>query len=154
MIQKMSLFNKINEDLKKAMKDREMEKLEAIRAVKTAFLLAKSDKGATAVLTEDEELKIIQKLVKQRNESAEIYQSQNRNDLYEKEIFEAQVISGYLPRQLGEEELAKALLKIIQDVGASGIKDMGKVMGIATKELAGRAEGKMIAAKVKELLGQ
>lgn len=150
----MSLFNKINEDLKKAMKDREMEKLEAIRAVKTAFLLAKSDKGATAVLTEDEELKIIQKLVKQRNESAEIYQSQNRNDLYEKEIFEAQVISGYLPRQLGEEELAKALLKIIQDVGASGIKDMGKVMGIATKELAGRAEGKMIAAKVKELLGQ
>lgn len=149
----MSLFNKINEDLKKAMKDREKEKLEAIRAVKTAFLLAKSDKGATAVLTEDEELKIIQKLVKQRNESAEIYQSQNRNDLYEKEIFEAQVISGYLPRQLGEEELAKALLKIIQNVGASGIKDMGKVMGIASKELAGRAEGKMIAAKVKELLG-
>ena len=150
----MSLFEKINEDLKKAMKAREKEKLEAIRAVKTAFLLAKSDKGATAVLTEDEELKIIQKLVKQRNESAEIYKSQNRNDLYEKEILEAQVISGYLPKQLNEEELTKVLLNIIQSVGASGIRDMGKVMGVATKELAGKAEGKMIAAKVKELLGQ
>ena len=150
----MSLFDKINEDLKKAMKAREKEKLEAIRAVKTAFLLAKSDKGATAVLTEDEELKIIQKLVKQRNESAEIYKSQNRNDLYEKEILEAQVISGYLPKQLNEEELTKVLLNIIQSVGASGIRDMGKVMGVATKELAGKAEGKMIAAKVKELLGQ
>ena len=150
----MSLFDIINEDLKKAMKAREKEKLEAIRAVKTAFLLAKSDKGATAVLTEDEELIIIQKLVKQRNESAEIYKSQNRNDLYEKEILEAQVISGYLPKQLNEEELTKVLLNIIQSVGASGIRDMGKVMGVATKELAGKAEGKMIAAKVKELLGQ
>ena len=148
----MSLFEKINEDLKKAMKAREKEKLEALRAVKTAFLLAKSDKGATAVLTEDEELKIIQKLVKQRNESAEIYRSQNRNDLYEKEIFEAQVISGYLPRQLSEEELSEALLRIIQSTGASGMQDMGKVMSMATKELAGKAEGKMIAAKVKELL--
>ena len=150
----MSLFDKINEDLKKAMKAREKDKLEAIRAVKTAFLLAKSDKGATAVLTGDEELKIIQKLVKQRNESAEIYKSQNRNDLYEKETLEADVISGYLPRQLSEEELTKALLNIIQSIGASGIRDMGKVMGVATKELAGKAEGKMIAAKVKELLGQ
>ncbi len=150
----MSLFDKINEDLKKAMKAREMEKLEAIRAVKTAFLLAKSDKGATAVLTEDEELKIIQKLVKQRNESAEIYKSQNRKDLYEKEMLEARVISEYLPEQLSEEELEKVLLKIIKSTGASGTKDMGKVMGIATKELAGKAEGKMIAAKVKELLGQ
>lgn len=150
----MSLFDKISEDLKKAMKEREKEKLEAIRAVKTAFLLAKSDKGATAVLTEDEELKIIQKLVKQRNESAEIYKSQNRNDLYEREILEAQVISGYLPKQLNEEELTKALQSIIQSVGASGIRDMGKVMGVATKELAGKADGRMIAAKVKELLGQ
>jgi len=150
----MSLFEKINEDLKKAMKAREMEKLEAIRAVKTAFLLAKSDKGATAVLTEDEELKIIQKLVKQRNEAAEIYKTQNRNDLYEKEILEADVISGYLPRQLSDEELTRALSEIIKSAGASGIKDMGKVMGIATKELAGKAEGKAIAAKVKDLLGQ
>ena len=151
---KMSLFEKINEDLKMAMKAREKEKLEAIRAVKTAFLFAKSDKGATAVLTEDEELKIIQKLVKQRNESAEIYKSQNRKDLYDREILEAEVISGYLPKQLSVEELTKVLLNIIQSVGASGIRDMGKVMGVATKELAGKAEGKMIAAKVKELLGQ
>jgi uncharacterized protein YqeY len=150
----MSLFEKITEDLKKAMKAREKEKLEALRAVKTAFLLAKSDKGATAVLTEDEELKIMQKLVKQRNESAEIYRSQNRNDLYEKEIFEAKVISEYLPRQLSEEELSEALLEIIKNTGASDIKDMGKVMSMATKELAGKAEGKMIAAKVKELLGK
>jgi uncharacterized protein YqeY len=149
----MSLFDKISEDLKMAMKAREKEKLEAIRSVKTAFLLAKSDKGATAVLSEDEELKIIQKLVKQRNESAEIYKSQNRTDLYEKEILEAQVISSYLPKQLSEEELTKVLSKIIQSVGATGTKDMGKVMGVAAKELAGKAEGKVIAAKVKELLG-
>jgi uncharacterized protein YqeY len=149
----MSLFEKINEDLKKAMKSREKEKLEAIRAVKTAFLHAKADKGATAVLTEDEELKIIRKLVKQRNESAEIYKSQNRIDLYNKEILEAQVISAYLPRQLTDKELTAALIKIIRSIGASGIKDMGKVMGIASKELAGKAENKMIAAKVKELIG-
>jgi len=149
----MSLLDKINEDLKGAMKAREKEKLEAIRAVKTAFLLAKADKGATAVLTLDEELKIIQKLVKQRNEAADIYKSQNRIDLYDIEIFEAQVISAYLPKQLTEKELTEALKKIIKSAGASGIKDMGKVMAVASKELAGKAEGKMIAVKVKELLG-
>src|SRR4030042_2266699 len=149
----MSLFDKISEDLKGAMKAREKEKLEAIRAVKTAFLLAKADKGATAVLTQDEELKIIQKLVKQRNEAADIYKSQNRIDLYDKEIFEAQVISAYLPKQLTEKELTEALKKIVKSVGASGIKDMGKVMGMASKELAGKAGGKKVAMKVKELLG-
>lgn len=149
----MSLFDLINEDLKKAMKEREKDKLEAIRAVKTAFLLAKADKGASSVLTEDEELKIIQKLVKQRNESAEIYKSQNRIDLYDKETLEAQVISAYLPRQLTDKELTEAVKKIIQTTGASTMKDMGQVMGIASKELAGRAENKIIAAKVKELLG-
>lgn len=149
----MSLFDLINEDLKKAMKEREKDKLEAIRAVKTAFLLAKADKGASSVLTEDEELKIIQKLVKQRNESAEIYKSQNRIDLYDKETLEAQVISAYLPRQLTDKELTEAVKKIIQATGASTMKDMGQVMGMASKELAGRAENKIIAAKVKELLG-
>lgn len=149
----MSLFDLINEDLKKAMKEREKDKLEAIRAVKTAFLLAKADKGASSVLTEDEELKIIQKLVKQRNESAEIYKSQNRIDLYDKETLEAQVISAYLPRQLTDKELTEAVKKIIQTTGASTMKDMGQVMGVASKELAGRAENKIIAAKVKELLG-
>jgi uncharacterized protein YqeY len=149
----MSLFELINEDLKKAMKEREKDKLEAIRAVKTAFLLARADKGASSVLTEDEELKIIQKLVKQRNESAEIYKSQNRIDLYDKETLEAQVISAYLPRQLTDKELTEAVKKIIQTTGASTMKDMGQVMGMASKELAGRAENKIIAAKVKELLG-
>jgi uncharacterized protein YqeY len=149
----MSLFELINEDLKKAMKEREKDKLEAIRAIKTAFLLAKADKGASSVLTEDEELKIIQKLVKQRNESAEIYKSQNRIDLYDKETLEAQVISAYLPEQLTDKELTEAVKKIIQITGASTIKDMGHVMGIASKELAGKAENKAIAAKVKELLG-
>jgi uncharacterized protein YqeY len=149
----MSLFELINEDLKKAMKEREKDKLEAIRAIKTAFLLAKADKGASSVLTEDEELKIIQKLVKQRNESAEIYKSQNRIDLYDKETLEAQVISAYLPEQLTDKELTEAVKKIIQITGASTIKDMGHVMGIALKELAGKAENKAIAAKVKELLG-
>ncbi|MBN2214580.1 MAG: GatB/YqeY domain-containing protein [Bacteroidales bacterium] len=148
----MSLFEKINEDLKKAMKAREKDKLEAIRAVKTAFLLAKADKGATAVLTEDEEMRIIQKLIKQRKESADIYRSQNRNDLYDKEAYEARVISAYLPRQLTDEELTEAIKKIIKSVGASGIKDMGNVMGKASKELAGKAENKMIAMKVKQLL--
>ncbi len=149
----MSLFNIINEDLKKAMKEREKDKLEAIRAVKTAFLLAKADKGVSSVLTEDEELRIIQKLVKQRNESAEIYKSQNRIDLYDKETIEAKVISAYLPKQLTDKELTDAIKKIIQTTGASTIKDMGKVMGLATKELAGKAGNKIIAAKVKELLG-
>jgi uncharacterized protein YqeY len=148
----MSLFELINEDLKKAMKEREKDKLEAIRAIKTAFLLAKADKGASSVLTEDEELKI-KKLVKQRNESAEIYKSQNRIDLYDKETLEAQVISAYLPEQLTDKELTEAVKKIIQITGASTIKDMGHVMGIALKELAGKAENKAIAAKVKELLG-
>ena len=149
----MSLFDKITEDLKAAMKAQEKEKLEAIRAVKTAFLLAKTDKGATAVLTEDEELKIIQKLVKQRKESADIYKSQNRDDLYQKEILEAEVISAYLPKQLGEEELEKILKEIISKIGASTPQEMGKVMGIAAKELAGKADGKIIADKVRQLLG-
>lgn len=149
----MSFFDKISEDLKAAMKAQEKEKLEAIRAVKTAFIIAKADKGATAVLSEDEELKIMQKLVKQRKESADIYKSQNRDDLYKKEIYEAEVISEYLPKQLGEDDLIKILKEIISRVGAESPQDMGKVMGIATRELAGKADGKLIAARVKELLG-
>ncbi len=148
----MSYFDKISEDLKAAMKAKEKEKLEALRAIKAAFLLAKSEKGADAKLDEGEELKIIQKLIKQRKDSAGIYKSQNRQDLYQKEIFEAEVISAYLPKQLNEEELTRELKKIIAQVGASSPKDMGKVMGLATKELSGKAEGKIIAAKVKELL--
>ena len=149
----MSLTDQINEDLKAAMKAQAKEKLEALRAVKAAFLLAKSEKGATATLTEDEELKIIQKLIKQRRESAELYKSQNREDLYKVEINEAEVISVYLPKQLDDAELTSKLKEIITKVGASSAQNFGKVMGTATKELAGKADGKRIAAKVKELLG-
>lgn len=149
----MNLFDRISEDLKSAMKAREKEKLEALRAVKTAFLLARTDKTGEEMLTNEEELKIIQRLIKQRHESAEIYKSQNRNDLYEKEMLEATVIAEYLPKQLSDKELTRELEKIILNTGAAGPKDMGKVMGVASKVLAGKAEGKAIAAKVKELLG-
>ncbi len=147
----MSLFEKVNDDIKTAMKAREKDKLEALRAVKSAFLLAKTE-SSNKDLSEDQELKIVQKLVKQRRESAEVYKSQNRLDLHDKEAFEADVISGYLPEQLSESELEQELTKIIEQVGASGSQDMGKVMGSATKQLGGKADGKAIAAKVKELL--
>ena len=147
----MSLFEKINDDIKTAMKAKEKDKLEALRAVKTAFLLAKTE-SSNKDLSEDQELKIVQKLVKQRRESADIYKSQNRPDLHDKESLEAEVISRYLPRQLTEEELAQEVTKIIDEVGASGPQDMGKVMGVASKKLGGKAEGKAIAAKVKEML--
>lgn len=147
----MSLFEQINEDIKLAMKAKQKDKLEALRAVKTAFLLAKTETG-NKDLSEEQEIKIVQKLVKQRRDSAEIYKSQNRMDLYDKESFEAEVITEYLPAQLTEKELEAELTKIIDEVGASGPQDMGKVMGKATKQLGGKADGKAIAAKVKELL--
>lgn len=150
----MSLTEQINTDLKSAMKNKEKEKLEALRAIKTAFTLAKTEKSGGAELSADEELKIVQKLVKQRKDSADIYKEQGRDDLYEKEISEAEVISVYLPKQLSEEELAGKLTEIISKVGAAGPQDMGKVMGVATKELSGKAEGKLIAQKVKELLSK
>ncbi len=149
----MGLFEKVNDDIKMAMKAREKDKLEALRAVKTAFLLAKTE-SSNKDLSEEQELKIVQKLVKQRRESADIYKSQNRLDLSEKEAFEADIISGYLPEQLSEAELEQELTKIIEQIGASGPQDMGKVMGKASKELGGKAEGKAIAAKVKELLAE
>lgn len=147
----MVLFEKVNDDIKTAMKAKEKDKLEALRAVKTAFLLAKTE-SANKELSEDQELKIVQKLVKQRKESADVYKSQGRMDLHDKESFEAEIISRYLPRQLTEEELAQEVTKIIDEVGASGPQDMGKVMSIASKKLGGKADGKAIAAKVKEML--
>jgi uncharacterized protein YqeY len=149
----MSLTEKISSDLITAMKAKDKVVLEAIRAAKTAFTLARSDKGADSVLTPEEELKIIQKLVKQRRESAEIYKTQNRPDLYEKEVVEADVLEKYLPAKMSEEELIKIIKGIIARVGATSPADMGKVMGVATKELAGKADGKEISAKVKQLLG-
>jgi uncharacterized protein YqeY len=148
----MSFSDRINEDLKLAMLAREKDKLEAIRAVKTAFILARSEKGAGSVLSEQEEIKILQKLIKQRKDAAAIYREQNRNDLYDKEMLEATVIGAYLPAQLSIGEIQALIGKIIKESGASGIKDMGKVMGIATKELAGKADGKTISEIVKTLL--
>jgi uncharacterized protein YqeY len=149
----MSLTEKISADLISAMKSKDKIALEAIRAAKTAFTLAKSDKGADSVLTADEELKIIQKLVKQRRESAAIYKDNNRSDLYEKEVAEADVLEKYLPAKMSEEELTAILKGIIERAGAKSPADMGKVMGAAIKELAGKADGKEISAIVKQLLG-
>jgi uncharacterized protein len=149
----MSLTEKIASDLINAMKAKDKVSLEAIRAAKTAFVLARSDKGADSVLSAEEELKIIQKLVKQRRESASIYKEQNRPDLYEKEITEAEVLEKYLPAKMSDQELSDILKGIIVRIGAKSPADMGKVMGIATKELAGKADGKEISAKVKQLLG-
>ena len=150
----MNLFDTVSEDIKKAMLAKEKEKLEALRAVKTAFLLARTESGAGGGLTPDAELKIVQKLVKQRRESAEIYQQQNRQDLADKELLEASVIEQYLPAQMSEQELETALKAIIERAGAKIPSDMGKVMGVATKELSGKADGKAISAKVKQLLSE
>jgi len=149
----MLLTEKISSDLITAMKAKDTLSLEAIRATKTAFILARSEKGANSVLTDEEELKIIQKLVKQRRESAAIYKEQNRPDLYEKEVAEADVLEKYLPAKISEAELLNIIKGIIERVGAKSPADMGKVMGIATKELAGKADGREISAKVKLLLG-
>lgn len=136
-----------------AMKAKDKVVLESLRAAKTAFTLAKAEKGADATLTSDEEIKILQKLVKQRRESAEIYRTQNRQDLWEKEDAEANVLEKYLPAKMSDEELTGTLKAIIERVGAKSPADMGKVMGAATKELAGKADGREISAKVKQLLG-
>jgi len=148
----MSLFDKISDDLKAAMLARQKDRLESLRAIKTALLLAKTESGSHE-LTPDQELKILQKLVKQRRESAEIYKTQNRPELYDTEIKEAAIIEAYLPKQMSEAELIPVLKEIISRVGATGPGDMGKVMGMASKELSGKADGKMIADKVKALLG-
>lgn len=148
----MSLTEKIAGDLINAMKAKDKVALEAIRAAKTAFTLARTEKSGDTVLTAEEELKIIQKLVKQRRESAAIYKEQNRPDLYEKEIIEAEVLEKYLPAKMSDEELTNSIKVIIGRLGAKSPAEMGKVMGVATKELAGKADGKEISAKVKQLL--
>lgn len=149
----MNLFDKVSEDIKKAMLAREKVRLEALRGIKKEFLEAKTAKGAGGELSDEVAVKILVKMVKQRKESAKIYEENNRPELAENELAEASVIEEYLPKQLSPEELETALKEIIKEVGAEGPKDMGKVMGVATKKLAGKAEGKMISAKVKELLG-
>lgn len=148
----MSLEQKIMTDLKTAMLAKDEKALRSLRAIKAAILLAKTSEGAGGELKEDDEIKLLQKLVKQRKDSLEIYQQQNRTDLAQKEQEEIEVIEKFLPKQLSAEELKSQLAAIISEVGASSPADMGKVMGQATKRLAGKADGKTISALVKELL--
>ena len=148
----MNLFDQISNDIKEAMKARDKVRLEALRNVKKYFLEAKTAPGAADELTDDAALKIIQKLVKQGKDSAPLYPEQGRADLAEAELAQVAAIEVYLPQQMTEEELTAALQGIIAETGAAGPKDMGRVMGVATKQLAGRAEGRAISAKVKELL--
>lgn len=148
----MSLKKQIDADIKAAMLAKNKEELEALRSIKSMILLAETEKGGAGELTNDAENKLLMKAAKQRKESAEIFEQQQRDDLAQKERFQLDVISRYLPKQLGEAELTDALKKIIAQVGASGPQDMGKVMGLATKSLAGQADGKMISELVKKLL--
>lgn len=148
----MNLFDKVSGDIKTAMLARDKVRLEALRGIKKEFLEAKTAKGGDGELNDDAALKILAKMVKQRKESASIYTEQNREDLAGEELAQAAIIEEYLPKQLSEEELTAALKEIIARVGATSAKEMGKVMGTATKELAGKAEGKAISAKVRELL--
>ena len=148
----MSLFDQISSDIKAAMLARDKQRLEALRGVKKEFLEAKTAKGSDGDLPDETAMKILVKMVKQRKDSAQIYIEQNRPELAEGELAEAKIIEEYLPQQMTEEELETSLKAIIAETGATSAKDMGKVMGIATKQLAGKAEGKAISAKVKELL--
>ena len=148
----MSLSDQINEDIKSAMKAREKDKLEALRNIKKVMIEARAAKGAGSELSDEETLKIIQKLAKQGKDSADIYKKQDRNDLYEQEMAQIRVLESYLPARFSDEELTAVVKSIIEKTGASSIKDMGKVMGLASKELTGKAEGKEIADKVKALL--
>lgn len=148
----MNLFDKVSEDIKKAMLAREKVRLEALRGAKKEFLEAKTAKGANGELTDENAVKILVKMVKQRKESAKIYEDNNRPELAENELAEAAVLEEYLPKQLSAEELDAELRAIIAETGASGPKEMGKVMGVASKRLAGRAEGKAISEAVKRLL--
>ena len=149
----MEMFDRISNDIKDAMKAKDKVRLETLRNIKKVFLEAKTAPGANDTLTDDAAMKIMQKLVKQGKDSATLYAEQGRADLAEAELAQVAVIETYLPKQMSAEELEVALRAIIAEVGAEGPKDMGKVMGNATKKLAGLAEGRAISAKVKELLG-
>ncbi|MCL3782419.1 GatB/YqeY domain-containing protein [Prolixibacteraceae bacterium JC049] len=148
----MSLFEQINNDMKAAMKAKEKERLGAIRNIKKYLIEAKTAKGAGEELTDTEIVKIIQKLAKQGNDSAAVYKEQGRDDLYADEMAQVEVFEAYLPAKMSDEELTAAVKAIVEKVGATSMKDMGKVMGMASKELAGKADGKDISDKVKALL--
>lgn len=149
----MSLEEKINADIKQAMLAKEKERLEALRAIKSAVLLLKTDKNFTGEIAEKDEIATLQRLVKQRKEAALMYKEQNREELYQEEMFQVGIIEKYLPQQMSEEEIRLALQNIIKEVGATSAKDMGKVMGNAQKTFAGKADNKIVSQIVKELLG-
>jgi len=149
----MSLITQIDQDIKLAMLAKQADRLQGLRAIKSALLLAKTEKGAADELTEEAEIKVLQKLVKQRKESADIYKEQNRDDLYQVEIAEMLVIEEYLPQQMSKFEIEGYLEELIGRICATSVKDMGRVMGMASKELAGKADGKTISEVVKQLLG-
>lgn len=148
----MSLKQQIDSDIKSAMLAKNKEELMALRSIKSLILLAETEKGVTAEISSETESKILMKAAKQRKESAEIFQKEGRDELAQKELLELEVISRYLPKQLSEEEITIEVKKIVEQVGAKGPQDMGKVMGTATKQLAGKADGKMISEIVKKLL--
>ena len=150
----MNIFDQISEGIKEAMKAKDQVRLDALRAIKKEFIEAKTAKGAGGELSDDTAMKILVKMVKQRKEVAEIFASNSRQDIADLNLAEAKIIEEYLPKQLTDEELEEALKAIIARVGATSPQQMGMVMGAATKELAGRAEGKAISAKVKELLSK
>lgn len=150
----MGLQENVMSAMKEAMKAKDTTSLEALRAIKSALLLAQTEQGASGELSSDEEIKILQKLVKQRKDSALLYQQQNRTDLAEPELAQAAVIEQFLPEQLGMEEIREIVSSIITQLGAIGMQDMGKVMGVASKEMAGKADGKTISNIVKDLLAK
>jgi uncharacterized protein YqeY len=146
------LENTINQDIKTAMLAKDQTSLRSLRAIKSALLLAKTEKGASQDITEEAEIKVLQRLVKQRKESADIYKGQNRDDLYKIETDEIEVIEKYLPQQLSQEELNTYIKGLIEKLNVTSVKEMGKIMGVANKELSGKADGKAISETIKSLL--
>ena len=148
----MGLQTVIDADIKKAMLSKNKDELTALRGIKSAILLAKTEKGGDQELTPDQDMNILMKMAKQRKDSADLYAREGRQDLADKELLELEVVNRYLPKQMDEEELAVEIQKIVEQTGASSMKDMGKVMGIANKQFAGKADGKTIADIVKKTL--
>ncbi len=148
----MGLQQQVEADIKSAMKEKKKDELTALRAIKSAILLALTEKGSSHEISEEQEMKLLTKMAKQRRDSAEIYQKEGRADLEEKEQFELKIIERYLPEQMSESEIRETVGAIIEKTGAESMKDMGKVMGMATKEMAGKADGKVISGIVRELL--
>lgn len=148
----MSLINKISESIMIAMKEKDTVSLESLRAIKSSLLLAQTQKGNNSEISKDEEIKILQRLVKQRKESADIYLAQNRSELAEVEINQSKIIEKFLPEQMSLDQIEKIISELIDKTGATGMKDMGKIMGIASKELSGKADGKTISNIVRAKL--